>query len=169
MAIVRPETEADYPSVRRIHQLAFGRDDEADIVEDMRHRAGAILSLVAVRRGEPVAHAFFSRVVIECESGYDRGVGLAPIGVMPEHQRTGVGTDIIRHAIAALKNRRHGVLVVLGEPAYYQRFHFKPAHQFGLRCSFDAPPEYFMALPLDTGWCGSGGLVRFAPAFDRAD
>lgn len=169
MAIIRPEIETDFPIVRRIHQQAFGRDQEADIVEDMRHRAGAILSLVAVRRGEPVAHAFFSRVIIECESGFDRGVGLAPIGVLPEHQRTGLGTDLIRHALAALKNRRHGVMVVLGDPAFYKRFGFKPAVTFGLRCSYEVPAGYFMALPLDTGWCGAGGLVRYAPAFDGAE
>jgi GNAT superfamily N-acetyltransferase len=111
MGIVRVEIEADYPTIRRIHQLAFGRDQEADIVEDMRHRAGAMLSLVAIRRGELVGHAFFSRVIIECASGFDRGVGLAPIAVLPEHQRTGLGTDLIRHAIAAAEEpaaRHHG-------------------------------------------------------------
>jgi putative acetyltransferase len=157
------------PTIRRIHQLAFGRDQEADIVEDMRHRAGAMLSLVAIRRGELVGHAFFSRVIIECASGFDRGVGLAPIAVLPEHQRTGLGTDLVRHAIAALKNRRQGIMVVVGEPAFYQRFGFKPARTFGLRCSYEAPADSFMALPLDPGWCGAGGLVRYAPAFDGAE
>lgn len=166
MAIVRPETEADYALVRRIHEQAFGRPDEADLVEDMRPKVGTILSLVAIRKGQPVAHALFSRVVIECESGFDRGVALAPLGVLPEHQRTGLGTDLVRHGIAALKNRRHGIMVVLGEPRFYDRFGFKPALTFGLRSSFPAPPDYFLALPLDPGWCGSGGLVRYAPAFD---
>lgn len=169
MGIVRVETEADFPTVRRIHQLAFGRDLEADIVEDMRHRASAVLSLVAIRRGAPVGHAFFSRVIIKCESGFDRGVGLAPIAVLPEHQRTGLGTDLVRHAIAALKNRRQGIMVVVGEPAFYQRFGFKPARTYGLRCDDEAPAESFMALPLDTGWCGAGGLVRYAPPFHGSE
>ena len=166
MAIIRPETEADYAQVRRIHEQAFGRPDEAEVVESLRPKAGLVLSLVAIRKGEPVAHAFFSRVVIECESGFDRGVALAPLGVLPEHQRTGLGTDLVRHGIAALKNRRHGVMVVLGEPGFYERFGFKPAVRFGLRCTFPVPPECFMALPLDAGWCGAGGLVRYAPPFE---
>lgn len=167
MAIIRPETDADIPAVRTIHERAFGRSTEADIVDEIRPQAGAILSLVAVRRGQVVAHAFFSRVVITCGLGYERGVGLAPLAVLPEHQRTGLGTDLVRHGIAALKNRRHGVLVVLGDPAYYQRFGFQPAAKFALKCTFPCPPEYFMALPLDTGWCGAGGLVRYAPPFNQ--
>jgi len=166
MAILRPESASDYPAVRRIHEQAFGRPDEANLVERLRPKAGTLLSLVALRRGEAVAHAFFTRVVIECDSGYDRGVGLAPLAVLPEHQRSGLGTDLVRHGIAALKDRRHGVLVVLGEPAFYTRFGFRPANTFGLMCSYDVPPECFLALPLDTGYCGGGGLVRYASAFD---
>ena len=166
MAIIRAETEADYEDVHRIHQLAFGREVEADLVDELRHKMGAILSLVAVRRGQPVAHACFSRVVIACEPGYNRGVALAPIAVLPEHQRTGIGTDLIRYGIAALKNRRHGVMVVLGDPGYFHRFGFKPAATYGLRCTFSEAPQHFMALPLDVGWCGAGGLVRYAPQFE---
>ena len=167
MAIIRPETDADIDAVHHIHQQAFGRDAEADLVDELRHKSAAILSLVAVRRGQPVAHAFFSRVIIARETGFDRAVGLAPIGVLPEHQHTGLGTDLIRHGIAALKNRRHGVIFVLGDPAYYQRFGFTSALRYGLRCSYTENPEEFMALPLDVGWCGSSGLVRYAPPFDR--
>ncbi len=166
MAIIRPECEADYPDVRRIHEQAFGRTAEAEVVEYLRPKMSTLLSLVALRRGQPVAHAFFTRVVIECESGYNRGVGLAPLAVLPEHQGTGLGTDLVRHGIAALKDRRHGVLVVLGEPAFYARFGFRPANTFGLKCSYDVPPECFLALPLDTGYCGGGGLVRYPAAFD---
>ena len=165
MAIIRPETEADFSAVRAIHTRAFGRTQEADLVDELRQHPAAVLSLVAVRRGEVVGHAFFSRVVIPRESGYDRGVGLGPVGVLPEHQRTGLGIDLVRYGIAALKNRRYGILVVLGDPAYYRRFGFQPATRYNLRGTFPSPPEHFMALPLDADWCGPGGLVRYASPF----
>ena len=165
MAIIRTETDADIEAVRLIHLQAFGRETEADIVDTLRHKQAAVLSLVAVRRNEVVAHAFFTRVVITRDSGHERGVGLAPLAVRPDQQRTGLGTDLVRYGIAALKNRRHGVLVVLGDPAYYLRFGFRPAARFGLRCEFPAPEDAFMALPLDTFWCGGAGLVRYAKPF----
>ncbi len=166
MALIRPETDADIDAVRQVHLQAFGREAEALVVEELRHKMAAILSLVALRRNHVVGHALFSRVVITNGVGWDRGVGLAPIAVAPEHQRTGVGTDLIRHGIAALKNRRHGVLVVLGDPAYYTRFGFQPAARYGLRCSIPCPPEAFLVLPLNADWCCGGGLVRYAPQFD---
>lgn len=107
-------------------------------------------------------------MIITCNVGYDCGVALAPLAVAPEHQRTGVGTDLVRHGIAALRGRRYGVLVVLGPPAFYRRFGFKPASAFNLRCEFPAPPESFMALSLDRDWVpGSGGVVRYAPPFSE--
>ena len=168
MAIIRTETVDDIEAVRQIHLQAFGRATEADIVDALRHKQAAVLSLVATRRGEVVGHAFFTRVIITRDSGHERGVGLAPLAVRPDQQRTGLGTDLVRYAIAALKNRRHGVLVVLGDPAYYRRFGFQPAARFGLRCEFPAPPEAFMAMPLDSYWCGGSGLVRYAKPFHEA-
>jgi putative acetyltransferase len=154
------KSKLTYPIVRRIHQQAFGRDQEAEIVEDMRHRAGAMLSLVAIRRGEPVAHALFSRVIIECESGFDRGVGLAPIGVLPEHQRTGLGTDLVRHALAALKNRRHGVMVVAGRTRILSALRLQAgAAPSGCAAATRLPSGYRLwRLPLDTGLVRGGRI-----------
>ena len=90
------------------------------------------------------------------------------MSVLPEHQRSGVGTDLIRYGIAALKGRCHGILVVQGTPAYYRRFGFQPAERFELKPTTPCPPGHFMAMPLDDFWLGGrGGVVRYAPAFAR--
>ncbi len=168
MAIVRPETEADIVAVRPVIQAAYGRDAEAYLVDELRHTNGVVLSLVALRCGKIVGHAFFSRVVVTRGVGYDLGVGLAPVAVLPEHQRSGVGTDLIRYGIAALKGRCHGILVAEGKPAFYRRFGFQPAERFGLKSSLPCPPDHFMAMPLDDFWLGGhGGVVRYAPAFEH--
>lgn len=168
MAIVRIEEDADIETVQKIIELAFQRTDEADLVEDLRQRSCAILSLVALRRGEIVGHLFFTRVIITNGMGFDRAVGMAPLSVQPAHRRTGVGTDLVRHGIASLKNRGRGVLVVLGDPAYYRRFGFQPAATFGLTTDFTVPADHFMALPLDSNRVeGCGGMVKYAPPFYR--
>lgn len=59
-------------------------------------------------------------------------------------------------------------MVVLGHPEDYPRFGFRPVHEFGLRCRYEAPPEAFMALELVPGaLAGIDAVVDYHPAFDE--
>jgi putative acetyltransferase len=117
---VREERPEDRERVRRVEEAAFGRPDEADIVDALRDDPAWALSLVALVGGELVGHLLFSRG--------DRAMTLGPLAVAPEHQRSGVGSALMREGLARIDEP----IVLLGHPSYYTRFGFRPANPEGI-------------------------------------
>jgi putative acetyltransferase len=160
--LIRREASADVPAVRLVEERAFGRPEEAALVDALRAHGQMVLSLVAEVDGRVVGHVAFSPVTI----GSRTGVGLAPLAVLPECQRRGAGAELVRRGLAECRAAGHDFAVVLGEPAYYARFGFEPAARHGARCEFDAPEDAFMILALRPGaLAGLGGVARYAPEF----
>ena len=93
---------------------AFGRTLEADLVDKLRNNRICLLSLVAVKQNEIVGHILFSPVAIENGDRNVQGMGLAPMSVLPEHQRQGIGSKLIRTGITMLKDRQCPFVIVLG-------------------------------------------------------
>ncbi len=169
MTRIRPETAADHAVVARVNQLAFGRPAEAALVERLRAAGRAALSLVAEEDGGGiVGHMLFSPVRLDpAPVSPPAWWGLAPMAVLPERQRGGVGSALVRAGLDAARAAGTTAVVVLGHPGYYPRFGFAPASRVGLRCVYDAPDEAFMAIELVVGGGGGHrGLVRYAPEFD---
>lgn len=118
---VREERPEDRAAVARVTEAAFGRRDEADLVEALRADPSWLLSLVAEVDGEVVGHVLFCRTSRE-------PVALAPLSVAPEHQRRGAGRALVEEGL-----RRVGApVLVVGDPAYYGRFGFEPAAPRGI-------------------------------------
>ena len=160
---VRDELPGDEAVIRRANELAFGRAEEADLVDALRASGAVTLSLVAVVEGQIAGHILFSPVAIEGARG--TMIGLAPMAVLPSHQRRGIGSALVREGIDRLRREGHGAIVVLGHPEYYPRFGFTRARSFGLTCEFECPDEAFMALELVKGALANGGFVRYRPEF----
>jgi putative acetyltransferase len=93
--IIRAEISQDRESIHRVNELAFGQAGEADLVDALRQNAHPHISLVAVDGADIVGHIFFSSVTIESEAGSFTAMGLAPMGVLPEHQRKGIGSMLV--------------------------------------------------------------------------
>lgn len=169
---VRPELPEDEAGIRRVHEEAFGRPDEADLVDHLREKDNLLLSLVAVAEGRIIGHVAFSPVVIEPgEGGMEpfRAVGLAPVGVLPEHQGKGVGSALVRAGCEECERRGSPLVILLGHPEYYGRFGFVPAKPFGVEHPFgpDVPDEAFMLRFAGENFpANARGLVRYAPEFD---
>lgn len=157
----RPETAADIAAVRDINVAAFGRPDEADLVEALRADPAWLdgLSMLACD-GEPVGHALLTR----CHIGEMPALALAPCAVLPTAQRTGAGSAAIEAVLAEARRRGEQFVVVLGHPDYYPRFGFTRASAAGIRLSIEVPDEALMALSLD-GAPLPAGLVRYAAPF----
>ena len=66
------ENIAERSLIRAINQAAFGRPDEADLVDKLRADGNALLSLVAELDAGLVGHVLFSRMWI---TEPDRGAG----------------------------------------------------------------------------------------------
>ncbi|HPO15147.1 MAG TPA: N-acetyltransferase, partial [Candidatus Hydrogenedentes bacterium] len=141
MLSIRRETSRDIPRVRAINEDAFGQPLEADVVDKLRVQCEDVLSLVAEDKDTVVGHILFSPAVIESPKGPVNGMGLAPVAVAQDRQRSGVGSALIRQGLAMLRARGCPFVIVLGHPEYYPRFGFQPASKFGIRCQWDNVPE----------------------------
>jgi putative acetyltransferase len=169
MVIIRPEQPEDIEAIREVNVLAFGREQEARLIETIRETADFVpaVSLVALRDGTIVGHALFSRVAVELAAGTVTALSLGPIAVRPEHQRQGVGAALIRHGLAEGRRLRYPFVVVIGHPAYYPRFGFVPARSRGLEVKYPVPNDVFMVAELAPGALDrSRGLVHYPSAFD---
>lgn len=168
MLTIRGEATGDEDAVRRVNELAFGRPEEARLVDALRVNARPYLSLLAVDDGRIVGHIFFSPVTIEAGESVRRAFGLGPMAVLPEWQGRGVGSSLVREGLEECLRRGHEVVVVVGHPEYYPRFGFEPAKAKGLTCEFPVPDEVFMLKELREGaLAGAGGLVKYHPEFRK--
>ncbi|MET9734407.1 N-acetyltransferase [Streptomyces sp. NPDC006458] len=162
--ITRTETPADVPAVRAIVLAAFDTPMEADLVDALRTDEAWIEGLSVVAAGPdntPVGHALLTR----CHIGEVPALCLAPVAVLPEHQRTGAGAAAVRAALRAAAELGERFVVVLGHSSYYPRFGFTRASAHGISVTFDVPDEALMALALDPEQALPGGPVRYAEPF----
>lgn len=167
--IIRAEQANDIPAIRKVNLAAFPGPDEANLVEKLRTHHSFIFSFVAVLDGEVSGHIVFSPVTLVPEINTLRGAGLAPVAVLPQFQRKGIGTKMILHGIDQCKQAGYGYIVLLGHPNYYPRFGFVPSVKYGIKCEYDAPPEAFMILELRSGaLAGHSGTIKYPPEFNEA-
>ena len=101
--IIRLEQQNDTNDIRYVIERAFGQPQEANIVDNLRKNCEKLISIVALDKGKIVGHILFSPVIIEKESRLVRGMGLAPIAVLPEYQRQGIGTQLVSKGIERLR------------------------------------------------------------------
>ena len=165
MITIRSEKPADHGAVREVNQQAFGSSTEAALVDALRAAADPIISLVAVDNDHVVGHILFSPVTIEDDDSA-LAMGLAPMAVLPNYQRRGVGSQLVRAGLTECHRIGRRVVVVLGHPRYYPRFGFIPASRKALHCEYPVPDEVFMVLELEPGALeGRHGLVKYRPEF----
>ena len=92
-------------------------------------------------------------------------MGLGPMAVIPQYQRSGVGSALVREGLAQCK-RSILAVVVLGHPEYYPRFGFVRASRYAIRSEYDVPDDVFMIVELKRGALkGVSGLIRYDKAF----
>jgi putative acetyltransferase len=159
--IVRLETPADIAAIRIVEEIAFGRRDEARLVDDLRADGDAVFSLVAEEEGIIAGHAMFSRMTAPFPA-----LALGPVAVLPEHRRTGIAGRLIREGIAHSEAAGSAGIFVLGDPAFYRRFGFGVAKAGGFTSPYVGP--HLMALSLGgKGLPADSGIIEYAPAFAK--
>ena len=170
MILIRKEKTSDRQTIREINEFAFGQGEEADIVDALRQNCDELLSLVAVVGGHVVGHILFSPVTIEKSGQEFRGMGLAPMAVLPSHQGGGVGSALVRRGLGLLKEQNYPFVIVMGHPSFYPRFGFEKASVHGIQPQWEGiPDEAFMIAILDPHkMAGVKGVATYRSEFDIA-
>jgi predicted N-acetyltransferase YhbS len=170
-ARIRLEERSDRASSLEVERAAFDSEEEPGVIEAVRDEPGSF-AVVAEEDGEIVGHVQFSRGWI----GEASVVALGPVGVLPDRQRRGIGSDLIREGLAEAARRGERIAIVLGGPDYYRCFGFEPGLGVGLRNPFagELPggfviaEEDFMVATLGERTEPLHGDVRLHPAFGQA-
>lgn len=146
---IRSESPTDHEAIRAINEQAFGEVVEADLVEAIRasDRFVPELSLVAVSQGQSLGHVISSYV--DVVPGSRRVLQVGPLAVLPSHQRRGIGSALMSETIRVADEFGEPLLLIEGNPSYYERFGFTRADAMGIEPPPEAlAPKYFMIRPL---------------------
>lgn len=164
--IIRSETQADYPAIAQIHKLAFGREEEADLVEKIRNSQYYIpqLTLIAEVNNSVVAHSMLSYINLVGEQTF-QVIGLAPIAVHPDFQNQGIGSALVNAGLNQANVLGETLIVVLGHSQFYSRFGFKPSVDFGIESPFPVPEDVFMVKSLANYQSKYRGKIVYPESF----
>ena len=166
--MIRPERREDQPAVFQVNQEAFGRPNEALLVDALRRSPTFLpeLSLVALDGSRVVGHILFTAVEVKGTTRSHPALALAPMAVLPAFQRRGIGSSLLRRGLDDARALGHAVVIVVGHPAFYPRFGFVPAKPLDIRAPFEVSSAAFMALELrPDALRGVRGEVRYPPEF----
>ena len=152
--IIRHETPEDYDAITRVNDLAFGETLQSRIIEELRESGEALWSKVLIREKEIIGHLMFYKVLID---GQFIAAGLGPLSVLPEYQRQGYGSQLIRDGLNEANPVQYQIIFLLGHPDYYPKFGFSSAR--GAQYVSPWPRPAFMALQLNGNAPQSGNLT----------
>jgi putative acetyltransferase len=159
--IVRSESPVDIAGIRVVEEAAFLQSAEADLVDDLRAAGDSVFSLIAVEGETVTGHAMFSRLQAPFPA-----LALGPVAVLPDRQRMGGGSRLIREGIARSEAAGWLGIFVLGDPAFYRRFGFDAGKASGFISPYAGP--HLMALPLGRNELPTDtGSIQHAPAFAK--
>jgi putative acetyltransferase len=162
----RPKQIGDEAAIRDLNEQAFGQPNEANLVDALRKRGAAVLSMVATENDRVVGHVLFTEAIVAEADSQFRALGPGPMAVLPSHQRRGIGSRLLQSALDKCRELDYDAVVVIGHPEFYPRFGFVPATLKGIRCEFDVPDEAFMVLELrEDALAGRTRVVRYQPEF----
>ncbi|TFB22828.1 N-acetyltransferase [Filobacillus milosensis] len=172
---IRQEHPNDYIETENVVKKAFDQAEMSDgnehqLVEKIRKCEAFVpeLSLIAVDN-EPntiVGHVILSKIKIKDEEEECDSLALAPVSVMPDYQKQGIGKSLCRQVIVQAKELGFNSVVVLGDPGYYSKFNFEKASNYNIRAPFEVPDEAFMVLELkDDALKNVSGVVEYSQPF----
>jgi putative acetyltransferase len=146
--LIRPETSADHSAIHDVTKRAFAPmpyadGDEQLLIGKLRDAGALPLSLVAEKRGAVVGQVTFSPAF--AADGSTGWYALGPVSVEPTLKHQGIGSKLILAGIAWLREHDAAGCALIGNPAYYSRFGFRP---FPELVPERMPAEYYQILPL---------------------
>ncbi len=167
--LIRKEEPRDYETIYYVvkdafHSAEHADGNEQDLVNALRKGEAFIpeLSLVAEIDGKIVGHIMFTRATV----GENTVLALAPLSVLPEYQRKGIGISLIKTGHKIASELGYGYSIVLGSQNYYPKAGYLPAYRFGIKPPFDVPDENFMACKIKENTSDIHGMIKYAEEFE---
>lgn len=160
--VIRPFEERDLSAVDALLRAAFGNPGEAALVASLREAGDDVLELVATHEEALVGHCLFSRLMVESRNRSADAVALAPLAVLPDSRRTGIGRTLVENAHHLLREAGETLSVVLGDPAYYGRFGYSHERAAGFESVYQGPSLQALAF---SGEAPTRGRLVYAAAF----
>lgn len=166
--IVRQTTEADYSTVYNLIKTAFEtaehRDgDEQDYAVNLRNSGNYLpeLDLVAEIDGQLAGHILFTKTfVTQPDGSHADTLMVAPLSVLLEYRNMGVGSTLMKEGFRIAETMRYKTAFLLGDPAYYRRFGYKPSHLYGIHHE-SFPAEYLLVKEIVPGaLSGITGIIN---------
>jgi putative acetyltransferase len=156
-----------HTDVRALHERAFGRGSEGELVDKLRENGKIACSLVAMDGDRVVGHVAFTPVHVDGAPDL-RAAGLGPVAVEEGYRGQGIATRLVELGLRAVRDAGFRAVFVLGEPPLYSKFGFLTASDLGIRCEYAVPERFFMAVELWPGaLAGVSGTAKYAPEFSE--
>lgn len=173
MINIREEEIKDYKEVEKVVEESFRTaeftdNDEHNLVNRLRKSKEFIkeLSLIAEDKNRIIGHVLITKALINGENKSYETLALAPLSVLPEYQKSGIGKKLMNRGIERAKELGYKSIVVLGHESYYPKFGFEKASKYGVKAPFEVPDEAYMILELVPGGLnGVSGIVEYSKAF----
>ena len=156
--IIREEQLHERETIHEVVARAFGREAEAELVDQLRANGGSVVSLVAIDHSSIIGHVMLSIMKAPFQA-----LGLAPVSVRPDRQVSGIGSSLVREALARAKLRGWDAVFVLGDPRFYRRFGFSSEQARGFTSAYAGP--HFMVLPMRNSLPTTTGCIAYDAAF----
>ncbi len=151
---------------------AFGDPTVAQLVASLRQSSWWVgdLSSVAVLDGRLVGYLLFTQALLDAPDRLVEVLVLSPLAVVPDQQRAGIGSSLVRSGLALTSQRPEPLVFLEGAPGYYPRFGFEPAGPLGfLRPSPRIPEAAFMVARQKLYKPSMTGTLVYPDAFWRHD
>lgn len=173
MLTIREEEIKDYNEVEKVVEESFktaefSDKDEHNLVRRLRKSNEFIkeLSLIVEEENKILGHVLLTKALINGEDTSFEALALAPLAVLPEYQKSGIGKKLMNKAIERARELGYKSIVVLGHEKYYPKFGFEKASKYGVKAPFEVPDEAYMILELLPGGLnGVSGIVEYSKAF----
>ncbi len=172
---IRESSDSDLNDVLFVEREAFGYDKESELVRELLSDPSAkpLYSLLAYEDDRAVGHVLFTSAYLEKNHEAASIALLAPLAVLPDFQKQGVGGKLIKHGLKLLTKAGVDLVFVLGHPEYYPRYGFNPAGVHGFEAPYPIPEKHagaWMVQELRPGVIGSvQGKVRCADMLDKPE
>lgn len=157
---IRQAVQSDFPAIYDLVKAAFqtarvSDGTEQDFVNTLRTRPVYFpeLELVAENEnGDLLGHILLTGTsLVTDEDQRIPALMVAPLSVRLQNRSCGLGAQLMYEGLRRARELGWSCAFLVGDPAYYSRFGFRPVTDYGLRNETHAEDRYVLGRPLVSG------------------